>query len=272
VPSSGNLHLYTKSIGGRMLPKWVGPSGVDTPIQPFIGMNHVSLWSAGGGTTILGFGYAIPTATGTLTALATNATNRYGSMTKVTYRVTTPAATSVAGARGATANWFLSNQAGVGGFYFVMRGGPDTGVATATSRFFMGMSASTAAPTDVEPSTIANQIGLGYDAADASLQIIARNATTLTKTNLNTVTGTTNWNVPTANNTDMYELVLFAPPNTTTISYRVTNLITGATYSSSTTAGPAVNTLLAPRIWSSAGGTSSVIGVALVSMYLESDY
>ncbi|NTW15724.1 MAG: hypothetical protein HGA38_05175, partial [Candidatus Moranbacteria bacterium] len=269
--ASGTLTTYAKSIAGRMMPKWIGPSGIDTPFQPFIGMNHVAWWSAGGGTSVTNSGYAAPSATGTATALATNTTNLYGSMTKLTYRVTTASTSAVAGARGATAQWFLSNQAGVGGFFFVMRGGPDTGVATSTSRFFMGMTASTAAPTDVEPSTIANQIGLGYDAADASLQIIARNGTTLTKTDLNSVTGTTNWNVPTTNDTDMYELILFAPSNTTTINYRVTNLITGAQYSGSTSAGPAVNTLLAPRIWSSVGGTSSVIGVALMSLYIETD-
>jgi hypothetical protein len=51
-------------------------------------------------------------------------------------------------------------------------------------------------------------------------------------------------------------------------------LITGKQWSGTAAAGtgPAVNTYLAPRIWSSAGGTSSIIGVSLSSLYIETDY
>jgi hypothetical protein len=35
---------------------------------------------------------------------------------------------------------------------------------------------------------------------------------------------------------------------------------------------PAVNTLMSPRGWVSVGGTSSVIGIKMMNMIIESDY
>jgi hypothetical protein len=33
-PAIGDLRVYAKPVVGRMLPKWKGPSGLDTPFQP----------------------------------------------------------------------------------------------------------------------------------------------------------------------------------------------------------------------------------------------
>lgn len=53
----------------------------------------------------------------------------------------------------------------------------------------------------------------------------------------------------------------------------VTDLATGATASGTITTNlPALGTLLAPRGWMSVGGTSSVIGIALMGLYIETDY
>jgi hypothetical protein len=34
APAAGDLRVYAKPVSGRMLPKWKGPSGLDTPFQP----------------------------------------------------------------------------------------------------------------------------------------------------------------------------------------------------------------------------------------------
>jgi hypothetical protein len=79
--------------------------------------------------------------------------------------------------------------------------------------------------------------------------------------------------VPTADRTSMYELAMFCAPNSTTLYYTFTDLSNGTTASGTvTTAIPAVNTLMSPRGYCSAGGTSSVIGIALSSLYIETDY
>jgi hypothetical protein len=272
APSAGRGHLYAKDIGGRMMPKWIGPSGFDWPFQSHVALNNTSWWvAAGNSTTITATGSAALTVTGTATAVTVATTNIYTMMRKLEHLVTVAATTAVAGFRsGVTQHRIGTPSAGIpGGFFFVCRWGPATGVATTTNRAFVGMGNSTAAPTDVEPSSITNIVGMGWDAADTNIQIMYRGAGAVTKVDLGA-----SFPVPTADRTKKYELVLFSPNNTTqSVGYRVTDLGTGAQTSGTITTNlPTNTTLLAPRGWMSVGGTSSVIGIALTSLYIETDY
>lgn len=272
-PAAGRGHLYAKDIAARMMPKWVGPSGYDYPIQSHIAFNNTSWWvAAGNSTTITAVGAAALTATGTATAINVATTNIYTMMRKLEYLVTTAATTAVAGFRGGVAQRRIGTPSASipGGFFFACRWGPATGVATTTNRGFVGMTNSTAAPTDVQPSTLTNMVGMGWDAADTNIQLMCNDgAGTATKTDLGA-----SFPVPTADRTNMYELVLFSPNSTTqSVGYRVTNLGTNAQVSGTiTTDIPSNTTLLAPRGWMSVGGTSSVIGIALTSLYIETDF
>lgn len=154
-----------------------------------------------------------------------------------------------------------------GGFTLIIRWGPATGVATTTNRCFVGMGSSIAAPTDVEPSTITNIVGCGWDAADANIQIMHRGTGAVTKIN-------TGIPVPTTDRTESYEITLFSPPGATQrVGYEFRNLVTNAVARGSITTNlPAANVLLAPRGWMSVGGTNSVIGIAMMSAYIESDF
>jgi hypothetical protein len=109
--------------------------------------------------------------------------------------------------------------------------------------------------------------GVGYDSTDTTLQFMHRGTGAVTKLPLATLP------VPIVDNTSMYQLVMFVAPNSTSLSFTVTNLTTGATESGTVTTNlPAVNSLLYPRGYCSAGGTSSVIGISLSSLYLETEY
>ena len=132
-----------------------------------------------------------------------------------------------------------------------------------------GFDAAVTAPTDVQPSTILNIIGMGWDAADANIQIMHNDGTgSATKVDLGA-----SFPVPTVDRAKVYELALFCAPNAATVSWEVTDLGTGAVASGTiATDLPANTTLLAPRGWMSVGGTSSVIGIALMSLYIETDY
>jgi hypothetical protein len=209
----------------------------------------------------VGFG---ATATGTVTTVTESSTNIYTQTRKAETLVTVAATTAVAGQRANTNNMTVGGPvANVGGFYLESIGGPATGLATTTSRFFMGVSVATAAPTDVEPSSIANIIGLGYDAADANFQLMYRGAAAVTKVELGA-----SFPVPTADRTELYKLQLFSPPGTTqSVIFQITRLSTGAVASGTLTTNlPTNTTYLGYRIWSSVGGTSSVTGVALNRM------
>lgn len=270
--AASTYDLFARSVGGRIMPAFIGPSALDSVLQPHIARNkiaHVS--AAGNSTTITNVGTAALTATGTATAANVATTNIYTRMRILEYLVTVAATTAVAGFYQAAAQYTLGGTSPQGGFQLMARFGPSTGVTTATRRLFVGMSASVAAPTDVNPSTLVNMMGVGYDAADTNMQFMHNDASgTATKIDLGA-----SFPRPSADRTKMYELAIFAAPNGgDDFSYAVTDLGTGAIASGTITSAdvPAVTTLLAFRGYSSVGGTSSVTGIALSSMYIETDY
>jgi len=269
TPSAG-VKLFGREIAGRDMLAIVGPSGLDTALQPHTARNKVALWNAvGNAVTISLLGTGALTATGTATTANVATTNIYTYQKRVEYLVTTAATTAVAGWRYTSAQWTIGGTAaGLGGFHYITRWAPSTGVATATNRCFVGMASVTTAPTDVEPSTITNIIGLGWDSADTNIQIMYRAAGAINKIDLGA-----SFPVPTVDRTKTYELALFSPPGTTqSVSYEVNELNTSNKATGTITTNlPTTTTLLAPRAWMSVGGTSSVIGIALISQYIESD-
>jgi len=163
---------------------------------------------------------------------------------------------------------FVRGTAPFGGFRYVCRFGPATGVATATSRLFTGMRASLSAPTDVQPSTQTNCLGVGWDSADTNMQVMHNDASgACTKVDLGA-----SFPVPTVDRSKLYELEMTCAPGGN-VEWLVTDIGTGATVSGTiSTDMPAAATLLGPLGWISVGGTSSVIGYALMNCYVETDY
>ena len=270
TPPAGNLRMFAKSVAGRMLPEIIGPSGIDTALQPFLGSNRVGMFMPNGNSgtsTSFGIGYST---TGSVTTANVTTTNRFTRMRGIEYLVTTAVTTAVVGFRGAVNQWTIgASTAGDGGFLSVLRWGPATGVETTTTRALAGMRVVTT-PTDVETSTIVNMVGMGWDAADANIQIMHNDGSgTATKINLGAA-----FPVPTVNRTSVYEIALFSPPGTTqSVGYRVTDLVSGAEASGTiTTDIPGTGTLIAPVAQMSVGGTSSVVGIKIFSHYIETDY
>lgn len=269
APAAGFVTVFGMDIAGGALPSFIGPSGLSSALQPYLGATRVAMWSpAGNATTITAIGAAALTATGTATAANVATTNLHTAAKRLDYLVTTAATTAVAGFRSTVAQYFYSSTPRMGGFRYAFVFGPATGVATATNRCFVGLGSSTVAPTDVEPSTILNQFGVGWDAADANMQIMSNDGTgTATKVGLGA-----SFPVPTADRTEMYCLQMFCAPGSTTVGWSVANLSTDITASGTFGSDmPAANTLLAPRGWMSVGGTSSVIGIALMLGYVSTD-
>lgn len=260
--AAGGVILGAVTKAARTMPAFIAQEGGARALQANLSAGRfIYVMPQMNNTSFTVFGVATPTATGTATAVTLGTADIYGYEAKVEALVTVAATTAVAGFRNNDRLVTVGGPAaGVGGFAFTTRGGPATGVATATSRFFMGLANSTVAPTDVEPSSITSIVGIGYDAADTNLQIMHNDATgTATKVDLGA-----SFPVPTTDRSAWYELALYSPKGTTqSVNWTVTNLITGATASGTiTTDMPAASAGLCPRIWSSAGGTSSVIGVA----------
>lgn len=213
-------------------------------------------------TTLTGKGITF-TVTGTATAFTVANTNRITMTPVIEGLVTTASTTAVSGFR---TNYLfftcgdVTGTSGAGGFYLKMKWRPATGQTITTHRAFAGVRGSSAAPTDVNPSTLTNIIGMGWDAADTTVQILHNDGTgTATKINLGA-----NFPRPNSDRSVLYVLELYAPRLVSEIRWKVTQLVTGASSSGTITSDiPAVNTLLALLVYTSVGGTSSVIGTGI---------
>lgn len=204
-------------------------------------------------------------AVGTATASGALASTNGQTRTRhLKYRVTTAAVNAIASIRQAN-----STHARVNGFSVVLCAGPDTGVTTSgsTDRFWMGLRASTSAPTDVEPSSLVNAIGLGYDAADTTMQIMHNDGSgTATKVN-------TGMAVPATDSSGMFKLHLWCEAGSSTVQYVVTNLTDGTEFSGTiSTDLVASTTFMSWQAYHSVGATSSVVGLALGSQHGRDAY
>jgi len=270
---AGTVRLFARSEGERLFPAYVDPRGRFSSLQPLIARRRVA-WAnpVGNSTTLHVMGVTL-TATGTATAASVATTNIHTVMRRLEYAVTTASTTAVAGYRSG-ANVFHIGGSGAphGGFFLVLRFGPSRGqAANATRRGFVGLTSNTAAPTDADPSagtTWANMVGVGHDAADTNWQIMHRNATgAVTKVDTGITKSYNDF-------TEMFELVVFAAPaETPFVSIQFTRLSDGTTFARNVTTNlPAPTTLLGFQAYNSVGGTNSVIGIALASLYIETNY
>lgn len=269
VPSDGNAKLFALDTAGRTALSFLSDDGLLRGVQADLGRANLAILSAQpGGTTFTALGIVVPTAVGTATPVTPAVTNLYTRIPKIEYLVTAASTSAIAGFRSLTN--FVSvggTGTGIGGFHYIGTWGPATGVATSTNRAFFGLSNINSTPTDVEPSTVLNSVFMGWDAADTNIQMMRNDGSgTATKIDLGA-----SFPVPTADRSSMYSLELYSPPGSTQIVYyRVDNLVTGATTSGNfNTKLPSTTTLLSPRAWMSVGGTSSVIGIGVTSIYLD---
>lgn len=271
TPASGGVKIYGKDLGGRIMPMIVGPSGIGVALQPHLGGNRAARWTpAGNSTTAVLDGFPTVSAQGTATAFNWASTSRRTRMAMIEYLNGTASTTAIAGLRTSVARWTVgAATAGDGGFHLRCTWGTATGIATtsATHRGFCGLRTGT--PSDADPSGLTNIVGMGWDSADANIQFMHNDGSgTATKIDLGA-----GFPRPTTDRGDVYELIMFSPPGTTqSVGYLVRNLLTGAEASGVVTTNLPANTqALGWAHHISVGGTSSIIGTALMGVYVETD-
>ena len=268
---SNGVVIGGRSIAGRFFPAFVGPSGLDSSVQPLVARNKVGWFNPpGNATTVQTLGMNV-SATGTATAANIATTNIHTAIRRLEYAVTVAATNAVAGIRSTALQYHIGDtNTPYGGFTFIARFGPSRGVVSNTTRrFWAGMTSQTGGPSDTNPSTWANNgIGVGTDSTDANFQIMHRNGTgTMTKIN-------TGISKAYADSTEMFELALFtAPTGSASVGVLFTRLSDNQTFSTTITTNlPSVTQLLTWQIWNSVGGTSSVVGMSIASVYIETDF
>lgn len=268
TPAAGKAKVYAAKVADRTMPAWLGVTGIVTPIQAMFGSKSVALWTpVTNGNTMQTQGISA-SLVGTATARVPSTTNLFTSSRRIGY-VSGAIAGNTTNLRFINPYLWRGNAAGLGGFHAVFRWGWSDAVLVATGRGFAGLWSGTAgAPTDVDPDTLTNIIGVGNNSGDTNLQLYAAGAVAQARVDLGV-----NFPAQTVS-TDWYELHLYSPPNGSTVGYKLIRLNTGHTAvgTISVVANlPSNTTLLGPIVHRSNGGTAAAVGVDIGGYYSETD-
>ena len=266
-PSSapeGYLHLYSKSFAGRIMPKWKGPSGLDTVVQPALFGNGITAYAPGVSTVPNVIGGPTLTNVGTVShpALASNTLLDSISRWRITSAATANAASE---SRLAILRCYRGDTDGRGGFFFSARFGIASAVAT--QQGFIGLTSyTTATPTTQVPSALTDALGVGWDNGDGVLKIMHNDSSgTCTKIDLGA-------NFPVTTLGTVYEIQLFSPPNGSTVGYRLKRLdVDHEENGTITTNIPSSTTWLTAHAYMNNGGTASAVMLDMMRIYIETD-
>lgn len=220
APPANHLSLYAQSRAGRLLPHWVENNAIESAIQPALFGNNVVMWLPGTGSTVaLSFGAAfIGLNSGTNSGQSHPVLTSANAVTQMK-RATFSTGTTSSGASGISTSAVVAwrgNATNLGGFFFFARFVPEA--YSTTERLLIGLSAD-GTTLSMNPSTIANTICIGKDAADATLQLISVSGTGVsTKVD----TGIT------PSPSQILDFIIFCKSNDTKITARVVDGLTGA--------------------------------------------
>ncbi len=271
VPPANILLLYAKKIAGKVLPKFIGPSGIDTILQTGFSGNSIAFVAPQSGTVAPTQVGITLTSSGTLSAQQTIAS---ANPFQATWRKRFFSVATAAGSGGMRTNyvqWFRGNAAGFGGFFYRSQFGQNVNLNGA--QCFMGLCASTGllATTAGAVGALVNMIGMGYDTTDASTgnwQLFRNDGSgTATKVDLGTDAA--------RNTTHGYDLIIYCPPGAATeIFVRIVNIHSGITVldTSYNTDLPAVNIGMAIKAEINNGAVATAVNIEIAKIYIESDY
>lgn len=282
TPSADTVVLYGFNVGGRILPKIIGPSGIDTCLQTALFQNRILMYVPSTGTTGTGSGTGLgpvwtagastPTISHPTPSSTSPAISNQMRRTKFANPVTTPnMGLGVKAAAADTLNYWIGNSTGLGGFFYAARFIIESYPAS-TVRIFAGLTASSSTFVTASDTVLNNTCGLWHDTSDPSsgansFNFVTRNAATTTKQSIALS------NAIAAGNS--YDFYMFCAPNAGTIYWRLDDIVNNVTYTGSTSTTLPVNTAFMGPQCSMSNGTANVtaastaLGVA--GVYTESD-
>lgn len=275
IPPTDHLKHFAKRYGpsgSRVMPAVVGPSGLDYTLQPSLWRQKIALWNApGNSTTVPGvFGINAFTAVGTATARSVATTNTLTRARRLGY-VSAATAASIASQYSTVAQYTLGTGTGVGGFMYSCRFGVSDATLQTPARTFIGLASSVAAPTNVNPNTLVNCVGIGHAENDTNWYIYYGGSTAQTRIDLGA-------SFP-INTTTLLDLTLWSPPNQNGVVYYYVEIVGTTTTATGVigpgTAGvtlPANTTLLAHRAWRTNNTAAVAVGIDISTLYIETDW
>ncbi len=262
APTSG-LDIYAKAIANRVVPKWVGPSGVDTPFQSAIWQNNLvfftpgaaaGLWQGTAGSNL-----------GTAAVVLPTTTNFWTSSRRSRFSSVVTTLNQQVGTR-TDAMFFRGGSAGQGGFFMAARVGTDTW--TAGDRLFVGFSTGTTAVCTVNPTTLTNSVGFVVNAGSTTISFMHNDGSG------NAVVETIT-NQPALASNQGYAFYIFAKPNDSVIYWQLDDINTGLKLEEgSVSADLPVNTTMMAAHACMSNGANTVVNNAQIGInriYIETD-
>jgi hypothetical protein len=270
APAASNLKIYSQDIvGSKTMLTTRDSTNAPTQVQNSLMGNRIAFAGpgAGSGTTPSVFGTSVisPVGGGTINNPNPTSTNRLTATHSMTYS-TTASSGNVMYQRQSTLWAWTGNSSGLGGFLFDTKFG--LGATQFNNRVFIGLSDNTATFTNLDPTSdkTYGKIGMAINSASGNWNFVtnAAGGATINSQTLGS-------NIP-VNTTDLMDLLIYCPPNGSTIYYKVTDLSTGNSSSgSSNTSLPSNTTFMAPYFFITNNGINAIATLNWASWYLESD-
>jgi hypothetical protein len=255
TPTAG-LNVFSRARGGFDAPAWKDAQAQEHMAFPYALSWHV--WQPNGASTTVSTVGAGITAIGTATAANFAVTNILTQARRISY-ISAATAGSFGGLRSSGgAQYWRSNVAGAGGWWFLMRFG--FGVAMpAGCRWLAGMYSSTTNPTNVEPDTLLNVCGVMKGAADTNVQFFTNDGSgTATKS-----AGSSTLATPAVS--EVWEFQMYAAPAGSTVDMSMEKLGGGGITTVSFNTKLPVNTQsLLPYLWATNNATAATIDPQLL--------
>lgn len=259
APSSG-IVLYTQAKAGRRLPRFIGPSGLESAVQPALWANSVVMWLPGTGTTAaISFGVSW-TVSATQAHPAIADTSIMTRIRRATYTTTTTSGNQ----SGVRSTAPLVNR--TMGFFFAARHGITT--YTSTMQIFVGLTAASGAIAG-DPSAINDSVYMGKDTGETVWQVATRDTSAASKTSTGRTTAA-------GGATDVFDFFAYCKPGDSKITVRVEDITTGTVVladTEKTSNLPTAATMLYAHAEcrNNAGGAGSAVATFLAKLYVEAD-
>lgn len=262
TPAADTLVMYSKSVCGRSLPKFIGPSGISSPMQPGLFQNSVWLTSPNTTTTVSTLGGAV-TSVGTISHPNPSSSSN-GFCTNI---VSGAVAGNTAGIGQTVAQVNLAGDVpSCGGFFFVARlWYPDANYGTGAtgSRHFVGLTDQTMAVAVSADNPAGNRLGftLSTNLSETNWMFTSKNGTTETRvsTGMAFTVG------------KLYDFFIYARPGGTTVYWRIDNITDGTTFESSATTNLPGTAVYMRGGFQLATLTTVARNVRMKKIYIETD-
>lgn len=275
APPSGLVRLGQSSFGVVDLPSFRSAQYPERYVQPAIGSTRFGAVIAdptlSNTPVMIGANWRITQANNAGTSPGFGSTNYFTRQSRYTLGNSTTAGT-VGSIYAAVANaqpLYIGTGSGGKGFITEFGGGPSTGCNTTTDyRMFMGLTSSVSAPTNVDPMTLTNVIGLVRMPGSNNLQIVWAGSQSMTAGSRTAIDLGANFPANTVD-TDFYKFRITSNPNDNSqIGYRVdrynsdsnTPAFTATGTIANTTPGttlPATTTGLSMNVWATNNATAN---------------